>query len=157
MMLKKKYHSLLLSTLAIGSCLSLGLVNCINTYAKGPEKSESRQGETNQSSQQEKSGSSQTSVDPIADACKHNPQATICQGQQRPLAQTVTDIMKVIVGLLGMIAVIIIIWAGMTYVTSAGDPGKIALAKQMIWYAILGLIVTVAAGAIVAFVVNAAK
>lgn len=156
-MLKKTCQILLLGVITLGGCLSFPLVNNDHVYAEGSEKSESRQSDTGQSNQQEKSGSSRTAVDPIADACKHNPQATICQGQQKPLVQTVTDIIKFIVGLLGMIAVIIIIWAGMTYVTSAGDSGKIALAKQMIWYAILGLIITVAAGAIVAFVVNNAK
>ena len=102
-------------------------------------------------------GGSSSSVDPLGDACKHNKDAVICQGKQKPLEQTVTDIVKIVVGLLGAIAVIVIIWAGWTYVTSAGASDKVMLAKRTILYAVIGLVVTIMAGAIVAFVVNTFK
>ncbi len=98
-----------------------------------------------------------SSVNPLGDACKYNKDAAICKGEQKPLAQTITDIVKFVVGFLGVIAVIVIIWAGWTYVTSAGASDKVMLAKRTILYAIIGLVVTIMAGAIVAFVVNTFK
>lgn len=107
-----------------------------------------------QNSSELKQQSNANAVNPIADACKHNPDAAICKTNQKSLSQSVGDIIKFVVSLLGIIAVIVIIIAGMTYVTSAGDAGKVVLAKRMIIYAVIGLIVAIASGAIVAFVVN---
>lgn len=102
-------------------------------------------------------GGSSSSIDPLGDACKYNKDAAVCRGKQKPLEQTVTDIVKFVVGLIGAIAVIVIIWAGWTYVTSAGASDKVMLAKRTILYAVIGLVVTIMAGAIVAFVVNTFK
>ena len=52
----------------------------------------------------------------------------------------------------GITAVIVLIIAGIMYMTSAGDPGKAAKAKNMIIYTIAGLIVLVSATAIIAWV-----
>lgn len=54
----------------------------------------------------------------------------------------------------GIISVIVIIWAGIMYSTAAGDAGKVARAKQIIVFAVIGLIVSISAGAILAFVTN---
>ena len=102
-------------------------------------------------------GGSSSSIDPLGDACKYNKDAAVCRGKQKPLEQTVTDIVKFVVGLIGAIAVIVIIWAGWTYVTSAGASDKVMLAKRTILYAVIGLVVTIMAGTIVAFVVNTFK
>lgn len=49
-------------------------------------------------------------------------------------------------------AVIVIVIAGLTYATSAGDPGKTAKAKNTILYAIIGLAITIFAFAITGFI-----
>ena len=54
----------------------------------------------------------------------------------------------------GIASVIVIIWAGIMYSTAAGDAGKVARAKQIIVFAVIGLIISILAGAILAFVVN---
>lgn len=41
----------------------------------------------------------------------------------------------------GVIALILIIFAGITYITSKGDPAKVETAKKTGTYAILGLII----------------
>lgn len=56
--------------------------------------------------------------------------------------------------LVGAIAVVIIVYAGFQYVTSAGDSSKVATAKNTIIYAVIGLIVAIMAYAIVNFVVD---
>lgn len=56
--------------------------------------------------------------------------------------------------LAAIIAVIVIIIGGIMFTTSAGDSGHITKAKNMILYAVIGLIVIVAAYAITSFVVG---
>ena len=54
-----------------------------------------------------------------------------------------------------IIAVIVIIIGGIFYMTSQGDPGKVSRAKNTILYAVIGLIVSLLAFAIVNFVLKA--
>lgn len=54
----------------------------------------------------------------------------------------------------GMVAVIVLIFAGFLYVTSNGDPGKTKTAKNTILYAVVGIIFVITAAAITAFVRN---
>lgn len=54
----------------------------------------------------------------------------------------------------GIIAVIMIMVAGINYVLAAGDAGKLGKAKTMLIYTIIGLLVVVLSGAIVNFVVG---
>jgi len=54
----------------------------------------------------------------------------------------------------GIIAVGVIIFGGVRYSISQGDPGKVKKAKDTIMYAVIGLVVTLLAFAIVAFVVG---
>ena len=60
-------------------------------------------------------------------------------------------------GIIAVIAVIFIIYAGISYMTSAGDSGKLAKAKQTILYAIIGLVIVALAYAITNFVINLAN
>lgn len=53
----------------------------------------------------------------------------------------------------GIVAVIVIIVAGLNYITSQGDSGRITKAKNMILYAVIGLGILFAAYAITNFVV----
>jgi hypothetical protein len=56
--------------------------------------------------------------------------------------------------LAGVIAVIVIIVAGLMYATSSGDSGRVAKAKNLLTYAIVGLVVVVSAFVITNFVVG---
>lgn len=68
------------------------------------------------------------------------------------------DIAKTVINgllfLIGIIAVIMIIYGGLRYTTSVGDANKIAAAKNTIIYSVIGLIVALFAYAIVNFVVQ---
>ena len=70
------------------------------------------------------------------------------------LPSKVTDIINVVISVLGMVAVICIIVGAVNYMTSAGDPGKVKKAKDMILYSIIGLVVAILAYAIVNFVLK---
>lgn len=54
----------------------------------------------------------------------------------------------------GILAVIMLIWGGIRYATSAGDSNKVTAAKNTILYAIIGLVVALFAYAIVNFLVT---
>ena len=68
------------------------------------------------------------------------------------LDNQVWRILQVVFGILGGVAVIMIVFGGFMYTTSAGDTGKVKNAKNTIMYAIVGLVVAVFATAIVSFV-----
>ncbi len=57
----------------------------------------------------------------------------------------------------GAIAVIIIIIAGIRYVTSTGDAARVKAAKDTLLYAIVGLVIVILAYAIVHFVSSSIK
>lgn len=58
---------------------------------------------------------------------------------------------------IGVIAVVMLIVAGIQMTTSAGDPGAVKKAKMTMTYAIVGLVVAILAYAIVNFVVGKVK
>ncbi len=64
----------------------------------------------------------------------------------------IPNIMQIVFGLLGAIAVIMIILAGFQYVLSQGNPEKTSKAKNTILYAVIGLVVCVSGVTIVRFV-----
>jgi hypothetical protein len=69
------------------------------------------------------------------------------------LVGTIVDILSWIVGVL---AVIMVIFAGFQYVSSGGDAGKVSNAKNTLIYAIIGLVVVAFAQTIVKFVLQKA-
>ena len=65
----------------------------------------------------------------------------------------VKTIVNALLWLIGILSVIMLIWGGITYTTSAGDSNKVTSAKNTIMYAVIGLVVAIFAYAIVNFVV----
>ena len=54
----------------------------------------------------------------------------------------------------GALSVIMLIWGGIRYTTSAGDSNKVTAAKNTVLYAIVGLVVAILAYAIVNMVIG---
>jgi hypothetical protein len=69
------------------------------------------------------------------------------------LITTAINIISVVVG---VVAVVMIIWGGFKYITSGGDSGNISAAKNTILFAIVGLIIVALAQIIVRFVLSRA-
>ena len=67
---------------------------------------------------------------------------------------TINIAINVVLGVLGLLAVIVIIYGGFMYTTSAGDATKIKKAKDTIMYGVVGLVIALLAYAIVNFVVS---
>jgi cytochrome bd-type quinol oxidase subunit 2 len=68
------------------------------------------------------------------------------------LRQTVINILQLVLGLLSLIAVVMIIIGGFTWLTAGGNEDKVDKAKKIISAAVIGLIIVLLAWAIVIFV-----
>jgi len=51
--------------------------------------------------------------------------------------------------LIGSLATLMIIWAGILFLTSAGDPAKVTKAKDALKWAVIGIAIAVAASGII--------
>ncbi len=79
---------------------------------------------------------------------------TITSDSNTTLGDIIANITKVLLFLMGAVSVIMIIIGGFRYATSQGDQTQMQSAKNTILYAVIGLIVAIAAYAIVSFVVT---
>ena len=83
----------------------------------------------------------------------YDPSATLGLGSA-DLQDTVIAIIQWILGLLGLVAVILILYGGFTWMTAGGSEEKVEKAKKIITAAIIGLVVVLVAWAIVIFALN---
>lgn len=90
-------------------------------------------------------------TDPACNAviCTSN---TGIPGDNGNLGAVVGKAMKAVFGIMGSIAVVVTIVGGLQYVLSAGDPKRTERAKETILYAVIGIVISLSAYAIVAFV-----
>ena len=78
---------------------------------------------------------------------------TIQLGNQ-DIRTTIASIINVLMGLLGIIAVVIILLGGFKWMTSSGNEEKVGEAKQLIMQGIIGLVIILSAWAIARFVID---
>lgn len=64
----------------------------------------------------------------------------------------ITNAVQWVIGIAGAVAAIFIVYGGISYTTSAGDPNKLTKAKQIILYALIGMAIVALAEIITAFV-----
>lgn len=94
-------------------------------------------------------------IDPLENVCNGTSDSEICDSRGTDDAtDLITTIINVLLFVVGLLSVIMIIVSGISYVTSSGDAGKVAKAKNTLTYAIVGLIVALLAYAIVFWVSN---
>ncbi|OGY51723.1 MAG: hypothetical protein A3J59_03580 [Candidatus Buchananbacteria bacterium RIFCSPHIGHO2_02_FULL_56_16] len=70
------------------------------------------------------------------------------------LAQGIADIIKLVLSILGIILIVLIIYAGFLWMTAAGNEDKISKAKKTIAAAVIGLAIVLSAYLITAFVIT---
>lgn len=68
------------------------------------------------------------------------------------LKKTVLNIVQLVLGLMTLIAVVLVIYGGFVWLTSAGNEDNIEKAKRIISAAVVGLIIILLAWAVVIFV-----
>lgn len=86
-------------------------------------------------------------------SCTTSSNGTITNGISSIASQAVNDFSIVV----GVIAVIMIIYGGFKYITSSGDSNKVSTAKNTLIYAIVGLVIVALAQLIVHYVLNTAS
>jgi hypothetical protein len=65
-----------------------------------------------------------------------------------------STVLGIVFGIIGALAFLVMVIAGLRYIIAAGDPQKTANARNTIVFALVGIAIAVSAQAIVAFVVN---
>ena len=87
------------------------------------------------------------------DTLKDNVQETTGLGERDP-RDIAASVINIILGFLGIVAVIIILLGGFKWMTAGGNEDKVGEAKKLITAGIIGLIIIIAAFAIATFVLN---
>lgn len=72
-----------------------------------------------------------------------------------PLPIVIARLIRAFIGILGILSVVIILFAGFRYMTAAGDQEKVARAKRMLVQAAVGLAIILSSFVITQFVLNA--
>lgn len=74
---------------------------------------------------------------------------------QGTLGQNITLIINYFLGILGLIAVGFLIYAGVLMVTAGGDEQQVGKARKVITYAVIGIVIILLSWTIVTFVSSA--
>lgn len=74
---------------------------------------------------------------------------------QGTLGQNITNIINFFLGLLGLIAVAFLIYAGVLMVTAGGNEDQVTKARKIITYAVIGIIIILLSYTVVTFVTSA--
>jgi len=70
------------------------------------------------------------------------------------LIDTITNVIGVLLSLLGILAVLLILWGGFLWMTAAGDTDKVDKAKKLIISGVVGIVIIFSAYAIASFVID---
>ena len=95
----------------------------------------------------------QAQVDPFGGK-KDDLNSSLGLGNRDP-REIAGSVINVLMGFLGIIAVVIILMGGFKWMTAVGGEDKIAEAKKMITAGVIGLVIILAAWGITIFVLNA--
>ncbi len=68
--------------------------------------------------------------------------------------ESLIRIIEIVFPVLGALSLLMIVIAGFRYAISSGEPAAVAKAKNQIIYSMIGLLISIAAFVIVAFVIN---
>jgi len=72
----------------------------------------------------------------------------------KDIREGIMNVINVLLGFLGILAIVIILWGGFRWLTSGGNEEKVGEAKKVITAGIIGLIIIFTAYALASFVVT---
>ena len=87
--------------------------------------------------------------------CGVDKASNVCVSKEDDASSMIKIVINLILGILGIVAVIMIIIGGIRYTTSGGDSAGIKSARDTIIYAVVGLVIAILSFAIVNFVLDA--
>ncbi len=67
---------------------------------------------------------------------------------------TIANIIRVALGLLGMVALVIVLWGGFMWMTAGGDENRIVTAKKILLNGVIGLVIILSSYAITSFIIK---
>lgn len=79
---------------------------------------------------------------------------TLGVGQDKDLKGIIAQIINIVLGFLGIIAVVIVLAGGFKWMTAGGNEDKVGEARKMIVQGVIGLVIVFAAWGIASFVVS---
>lgn len=92
------------------------------------------------------------------EACKLDPNSILCKDRSKDkVPKFIQTLVDGLLFVLAAVAIIVIIFAGIFYTTSAGDTALVTKAKNTLIYAVVGLIVAISSYAIVHYVLKIFK
>lgn len=71
-----------------------------------------------------------------------------------PVTEIVGNLIGAMLALTGIIFLVIMVYAGLLYMTAAGEEGKVKKAKSMISTSVIGIVIVVTSYAITSYIVN---
>jgi TRAP-type C4-dicarboxylate transport system permease small subunit len=71
------------------------------------------------------------------------------------LPELIGSLIAVLLSVLGIIFVVLVVYAGFLYLTAAGDDEKVKKAKKLLNQSVIGLVIIIAAYAIADYVISA--
>jgi len=77
--------------------------------------------------------------------------------KQTSISDLINRILKILLSIVGFVALIFLVWGGFKYMTASGDEEKVKSAKGTIINALIGLVIVILAYALVAIVYNVIK
>ena len=94
----------------------------------------------------------QGNLDPFG-GFKDNTESALGLGNQDP-RETAGKVINVLMGFLGIVAVVIILIGGFKWMTAGGDESKVEEAKKLMTAGVIGLAIVLASWGITVFVLN---
>lgn len=73
-------------------------------------------------------------------------------GNVNDFATLLNNIANYVTGIIGLLAIIMFLWAGILFLTSAGNEQRITSAKKAVFYAIIGLAIALSGAGLIALV-----
>lgn len=79
----------------------------------------------------------------------------VLRNAETSLPYQIGIIIRGVIGFLGVVFLVLVVFAGYKWMLAHGEPGEVKEAQKLLIHSIVGLIITVAAYALSSFVVNA--
>lgn len=76
------------------------------------------------------------------------------EGTQQDLPTLIGNFINVFLSILGIIFVVLVVYAGFLYMTASGEDEKVKKAKKLLTQAVIGIVIVVTAYAISSFVID---